>query len=151
MEITQNDREIVMSRIFDAPRELVYRAYTEPEHVVHWWGPAGFTTTIHEMDVRPGGVWRFIMHGPDGKDWPNKIEYSEVVPPERLVYAHGADDDKGPQFHVTTTFEEIDGKTKLESRLLFATKEERDAKIAFGAIEGGKQGHARLDEYLKSM
>lgn len=153
MELTHNasEREIVMTRIFDAPRALVYRAYTDAENIGKWWGPNGFTTTTHEMDVRPGGVWRFIMHGPDGKDWSNKILYKEVVAPERLVYEHGEDNDKGPHFVVTTTFEEMEGgKTKLESRLLFPTKEARDTAAAYG-IEGGKQTHNRLAEYLKTL
>src|SRR6266852_4602923 len=81
----RGDREIVITRLLDAPRELAFQAWTEPQHVAHWWGPNGFTNTIHEMDVRPGGVWRFIMHGPDGTDYKNEIVYVEVVKPERLV------------------------------------------------------------------
>src|SRR5262249_44544159 len=99
------DREIVVTRLFDAPRELVVRAWTEHERLVQWWGPDGFTTTIHEIDVRPGGVWRFIMHGPDGVDYGNKIVYLEVSAPERLVYLHGEDtENDAEQFHVTVTF-----------------------------------------------
>src|ERR1700722_521534 len=90
-------REIAATRIFDAPRELVFRMWTEPEHVAKWWGPIGFTNTIHEMDVRPGGVWRFIMHGPDGVDYPNKNVYLEVVRPDRLVWDHLS----APQFRMT--------------------------------------------------
>ena len=71
-------RELVITRIFDAPRELVWRAWTDPKHVAQWWGPNGFTNTIHEMDVRPGGVWRFVMHGPDGVDYANKIVFGEI-------------------------------------------------------------------------
>src|SRR5262245_59114978 len=82
-------RSIVITRVFDAPRELVYKVCTQPEHVVNWWGPRGFTNTMHGMDVRVGGVWRFTMHGPDGKDYPNKIEYLEVSPPKKLVFLHG--------------------------------------------------------------
>jgi len=76
-----SDREIVTTRVVDAPRELVFRAWTEPEHVGQWWGPNGFTSTIQEMDVRPGGVWRLVMHGPDGTDYPNESIYLEVVRP----------------------------------------------------------------------
>jgi uncharacterized protein YndB with AHSA1/START domain len=76
--------------------------WTDPNHVAQWWGPKGFTNTIHEMDVRPGGVWRFVMHGPDGVDYQNKIVFIEVVKPERLVYDHVS----GPKFHVTVTFTE---------------------------------------------
>jgi len=80
------EREIVMTRVFDAPRELVFQAWTDPMHVAQWWGPEGFSTTIHEMDVRPGGVWRLTMHGPDGRDYKNKMVFLEVARPERLVY-----------------------------------------------------------------
>ena len=83
------DREIVISRILDAPRELVWKAMTNPKHVIHWWGPRGFSTTIEKMDVRPGGVWKHVMHGPDGTDYPNKSVFKEVVKPERLVFSHG--------------------------------------------------------------
>jgi uncharacterized protein YndB with AHSA1/START domain len=146
------DREIVMSRVLDAPRELVWRAYTEAEHVAQWWGPDGFTNTIHEMEVRPGGVWRFMMHGPDGTDYPNRIDFIEVKKPERLVFWHG-DDVPGspPSFQTTVTFEDIGGKTRLTMRLLFETKEARDRTGDFGAIEGGKQTLARLAAYLKTM
>jgi uncharacterized protein YndB with AHSA1/START domain len=83
-----SDREIVATRVFDAPRELVFQMWTDPQHISNWYGPRGFTTTTHEMDVRPGGVWRHVMHGPDGTDYPNEIVYLEVVKPERLVYDH---------------------------------------------------------------
>ncbi|HEU0053538.1 MAG TPA: SRPBCC domain-containing protein, partial [Longimicrobium sp.] len=83
------DREVVQSRVFDAPRELVFDAWTDPAAVAEWFGPDGFTITTYEMDVRPGGVWRFTMHGPDGTDFPNRVDYHEVVRPERLVYDQG--------------------------------------------------------------
>ena len=83
------DREIATSRVFDAPRDLVWEAWTDPKHLARWYGPNGFTVTTHEMDVRPGGVWRLTMHGPDGTDYPNLTRYVEVVRPERLVYEHG--------------------------------------------------------------
>ena len=79
------EREIRITRVFDAPRELVFEAWTDRDQVVEWWGPHGFTTTIHEMDVRPGGVWRFVMHGPDGTDYNNHVVFEEVVEPERLA------------------------------------------------------------------
>ncbi len=142
------DREITTSRVFDAPRELVWKAWTEPDQVTQWWGPNGFTTTIHEMDVRPGGVWRFIMHGPDGVDYPNKIVYIEIVNPERLVYNH-SDEGKPGYFHVTVTFEEQGKKTKITMRSLFASAAERDRVVKeYNAIEGAKQTLARLAEHL---
>lgn len=86
METSTADREIGTTRIFNAPRELVGKAWADPKHVALWWGPNGFTNTISEMSVKPGGTWRFVMHGPDGTDDPNKIVFLEVVKPERLVY-----------------------------------------------------------------
>src|SRR5271169_6856823 len=84
-----SDREIIISRVFDAPRELVWQAMSDPQHVVNWWGPVGFTSTIEKMEFRPGGVWKHVMRGPDGAEYPNKSVFKEIVPPERIVYAHG--------------------------------------------------------------
>jgi uncharacterized protein YndB with AHSA1/START domain len=148
------DREIVITRVFDAPRELVFKAWTDPNHVAHWWGPRGFTTTIHEMDVRPGGVWKLVMHGPDGTDYPNKIIFDEVSPPERLVYTNSGGKKGGPsaQFQNTVTFDEQDGKTRLTMRLLFPSTEARELVAKeYGAIEGGNQTLGRLAEYLAKM
>ena len=146
------DREIVLTRVLDAPRELVFKAWTESMHIAQWWGPRGFTTTIHEMDVRPGGVWRFIMHGPDGRDYRNKIVYHEVVKPEYLSYSQSGDGDK-VRFDAKVTFTvEQSAKTKLTLRLIFATAAERDHVIKeYGAIEGGHQTLARLAQYVTAM
>ena len=147
-----SDREIVTTRVFDAPRELVWKAWTDPYHVAQWWGPRGFTNTIQEMDVRPGGVWRLVMHGPDGTDYPNKIVYIEVVEPERLVYDHGDDEANGLLFHVTVTFAAQGGKTQVTMRALFDTAAQRDQVVEeFGAIEGANQTLDRLGEYLAKM
>ncbi len=148
------DREIVMTRIFDAPRELVWEAWTDPKQVVQWWGPNGFTTTIHEMDVKPGGVWRHTMHGPDGTDYPNKSVFVEVVKPERIVYSHGGGKQGGPgaQFQATWTFAAQGDKTKLTIRMVFKSAAERDQVVKeYGAIEGGKQTLGRLEEHLAKM
>ncbi|HEX8905702.1 MAG TPA: SRPBCC family protein [Longimicrobiaceae bacterium] len=147
------DREIVVTRLVDAPRELVWRVWTEPGHIAKWWGPNGFTNTIHEMDVRPGGIWRFIMHGPDGVDYPNRVDYQEVVRPERLVYLHGDDGgDESRHFHVTVTFADEGGKTRLTMRSIFATPEARDYVVReFGAIDGAHQTLTRLEEYVAKM
>ena len=144
------DREIGTTRLFEAPRALVWQAWTDPAHVAQWWGPQGFTNTVHQMDVRPGGVWRLTMHGPDGVDYPNRITFIEVVPPERLVYLHTDDaDPPGQQFHMTVTFAERDGKTELSMTALFATAEERN-KVAeeHGAVEGMHQTLDRLAAFL---
>lgn len=147
------DREIVITRVLQAPRELVWEAWTNPEHVAKWWGPNGFTNTILSMDVRPGGVWRFIMHGPDGVDYPNKIVFIEVVKPERLVYSHSEDDDvRETDFHTTATFVEHDGKTTVTLRALFVSAEMCQKVIReHGAVEGGNQTLGRLEEYVAKM
>jgi uncharacterized protein YndB with AHSA1/START domain len=150
-ESSTADREIGATRVFDAPRALVWEAWTNPKHVAHWWGPNGFTNTIHEMNVVPGGVWRFMMHGPDGTDWPNKIVFIEVVEPERLVYMHGDDVDPD-QFHVTVTFAEHAGKTTLTMRSVFRTAAERDYVVEkVGAITGMNQHLSKLSDYLAKM
>jgi uncharacterized protein YndB with AHSA1/START domain len=145
------DREIVIVRTVNAPRELVWRAWTEPTHIAAWWGPNGFRTTIHEMDFRVGGVWRFMMHGPDGTDYPNRVVYREIVKPERLVYDH-SDDKPNPSiaFKATITFEDVGGQTKVTLHSVFPTAAARDAVAGF-AVEGGKQTLARLDEHVATM
>jgi uncharacterized protein YndB with AHSA1/START domain len=129
--------------------DLVWSAYTDPKHVPNWWGPRGFTITVHEMDVRPGGAWRFMMHGPNGTNYPNKMEYIEVVKPERLVFLHGSDEeDDVAKFHVTVTFSELGAQTEVVSRMVFNTVEQREETVKFGAIELGNQTFDRLSEYL---
>ena len=146
------DREIMIERTVNAPRELVWRAWTEADQIKAWWGPNGFTTTIHEMDVTVGGVWRFMMHGPDGTDYPNKVVYREIVKPERLVYDHTDDrDPPSQQFQTTVTFAAHGRKTKVTLRALFASAEARAASVKFGAIEGGAQTLARLDQHVATM
>ncbi|HSU29016.1 MAG TPA: SRPBCC family protein [Chitinophagaceae bacterium] len=145
------DREVVIRRLINAPRELVFDAWTDPEHVGEWYGPTGFTITTHEIDIRPGGVWRFIMHGPDGIDYPNYIKYDEVVKPERLAYSHGSSADEPDLFYATITFEEANGKTQLQMKSVFKTKEERDYVVReHKAIEGGNQTVDRFEAYLRS-
>lgn len=148
----QGEREMVITRVLAAPRALVWRAWTNPQHVARWWGPQGFTNTVHEMDVKPGGVWRYIMHSPDGIDYPNKIEYIEVVEPERLVYWHSDDSDIHKRFHVTVTFDEQNGQTSLFMRVLFDTEAERAQMVdEFGALEGLSSTMDCLTAYLKTM
>ena len=147
------DREIVLLRVFDAPRELVFEAWTKPEHAMKWFGPKGFTCTLHEMDVRVGGRWRFDMLGPDGKLYPNRIEYLEIVPNERLVFWHGDDIDNDPKrFYVTITFDmQHNNKTVVTMRQLHPSKEQRDAGIGFGAVELGMQTMDKLAEHLRTL
>ncbi|MDF2678886.1 MAG: hypothetical protein K0R47_76 [Brevibacillus sp.] len=140
-------RELTVTRIFTASRELVFQAWTDPEHLPHWWGPRGFTITVQEIDVQPGGVWRYVMHGPDGVDYDNQIIYHEVLRPERLVYSHG--DGEEEQFRVTVTFAEQGPKTEITMQMLFTSIEElKKAVDQYGAIEGAKSTLDRLEEIL---
>lgn len=151
-QIGARDREIVSTRLFDAPREKVWKAWTEPDRIGEWWGPKGFSTTTEKMDLRPGGAWRFVMHGPDGRDYKNKIVYIEIEKPERLVYRHTGDEEtESVRFHVTVTFAEKDGKTELAMRSVFESAEElRRVDREYGAIEGMHQTLGRLADYLSN-
>jgi len=143
------EREIVLTRVYDAPRSAVWAAWTGPD-TIEWWGPDGFVCTEKERDVRVGGVWRFDMAGPDGTVWPNRIDYLEIVPESKLVMDHG-DDGGDISFLVTVTFDaQQDGKTVLTMRQLHPSREARDAGIGFGAVELGYQTLAKLDARLKA-
>jgi len=151
IDLDTDPRSIIGSRLLDAPRELVFLAFTEPRHLAQWWGPNGFTTTTHSFDFRPGGVWRFVMHGPDGRDYPNRIIYEEIVRPERIVYRHdGGEDVESVQFSQTLTFEDLGGRrTQLTWHGRFPSAEERARVIRDGgADEGLSQTIARLADYL---
>jgi uncharacterized protein YndB with AHSA1/START domain len=153
LDLEQDPRAIIGMRVFDAPRELVWSAWTDPKHLAQWWGPNGFTTTTSAFDMRPGGVWRFVMHGPDGRDYQNRITFDEIVKPERIVYRHDGGEDVEPvQFTQTVTFEDLGGKTKITWRGVFPSAEERDRVIKeYGADKGLVQTLARLAEYLPSL
>jgi uncharacterized protein YndB with AHSA1/START domain len=146
------DREIVITRLLNAPRELVFEAWTDPQHLTQWYGPTGFTTTFQSMDLRVGGVCLFVMHGPDGVDYDNRMDFLEVVKPEKLVYLYGSRQDDPDQFHVTVTFAEERGKTRLTMRSLCKTAAARDKEVKeHGAIEGGNQTVDRLEAHLVQM
>jgi len=146
------DREFTVERVIDAPRQLVFKVWTEPEHLAQWFGPNGFTNTILELDVRPGGVWRHIMHGPDGTDYPNKSIFTEVVPPERLAYTHLGPEGTPVLFDATVTFEEVGTGTRVTMRAVFPTAAERDYLVKeFGAIDAAHQTLDRLAEHLAKL
>jgi uncharacterized protein YndB with AHSA1/START domain len=144
-------REIVIRRFIDAPRERVFDAWTDAAHISNWWGPKGFRTTTYAMDVRPGGIWDFTMHGPGGRDYRNKIEYVEVNRPKFLAYKHsGEAADAAVQFRSTVTFGEMFGKTSLTLRMVFATVEAREHNVkTYHSIEGGKETLERLANMLE--
>lgn len=144
------DREVVLVRVIDARREAVFDAWTDEDAFCRWFGPDGFTCTVRQMDVRPGGRARFDMTAADGTLYTNRFDYLEVVPGERLVMDHGSDIDDDPaRFRVTITFDEqSDGKTVLTLRQLHPTAEQRAAVIGFGAVELGQQTMRKLAHHL---
>ena len=144
------DREIVLSRVLDAPRALVFKVWTEPQHLAAWFGPQGFHTETLEADIRVGGLWRFIFTGPDGTRYENRMLFRTIQPPSLLEMDHGTDIDDDPgRFRVTITFDEqSDGKTVVTLRQLHPTKAQRDAGIGFGAVEFGYQTLQKLADHL---
>lgn len=145
------DQEIVFTRVFNAPRQLVFDAWSNPEHLIQWWGPSGFTNTFHHIDVRPGGQWRFTMHGPDGVDYPNLVQFDEILPHERIAYTHSTGEEADPDFHVEVKFEEQGEKTRLTLAMRFASTEARNSKVEFGVLEGGAQTLDRLGDALAEI
>jgi uncharacterized protein YndB with AHSA1/START domain len=140
------EREIVTTRVVGAARERVFRASADPAHLVHWWGPKGFTNTFHEFDLRPGGTWRFVMHGPDGANYPNKSVFVDVVKPERIVLEHVS----GPHFQLTIALAEHGSKTKITWRMLFEPAAECNRVNRF-ALEANEQNLDRLEAELARM
>lgn len=141
-------RELTIAKMVNAPKKLVWEVWTNPEHIKHWWGPNGFTNTIFEMNVQPGGAWDFIMHGPDGRDYKNKSIYKEVVKYEKLVYDHVS----GPKFQFTVTFTEKGDKTLIAIQMLFETAEERENVVkVFKADIGLKENIYKLEGYLRKI
>jgi uncharacterized protein YndB with AHSA1/START domain len=153
VDLESDPKVILGSRIVDAPRELVWSVWTDPKHLSQWWGPDGFRTTTSAFDFKVGGVWRFVMHGPDGRDYDNRITFDEIVKPERLRYHHGGGDDVEPvQFRTIVTFGDLGGKTRVTLRGEFPTAEERARVIReYGADKGLVQTLARLGEYVEAL
>lgn len=140
--------EIYLTRLYDAPVKMVWEAWTDPEQVAKWWGPRGFTITTHHKDVRTGGTWDYIMHGPDGTDYPNIAKYLEVEKYQRMVYDHGGYHDRPALFRVTVIFTEINGKTKLDFTMACPTAEAATETKKFIKQAGGESTWDRLAEYL---
>lgn len=141
------ENEIVLSRVFDAPRELVFEVYTEPKHLEKWWGPRGFSITVKEMVFEVGGRFRFTMHGPDGRDYPNLMTYREITRPEKIHFLHG-DEEHPSMMTVTLTFLEEGRKTRVTQRTVFQSHDLYKSAKAFGAVELGRQTMDKLGEYL---
>jgi uncharacterized protein YndB with AHSA1/START domain len=148
------DREFVVERIFAAPRELVFQAFSACEHLAEWWGPAGWTLPVCQIDFRPGGVWFYCMAGPGGEQSCGRAVYQEIVEPERIVYTDAFADAQGnvqtelPEMLITLTFAEHDGKTRLTTRTLFASAEDLKTTLDMGMVEGLNETWDRLERYL---
>lgn len=154
VDLDQDPRSIVGTRVFNAPRDLVFAAFSDPKHLAQWWGPVGFTTTTHSFDFWPGGVWRFVMHGPDGRDYQNRVAYDEIVRPERIVYHHGGGDDVEPvQFTTTVTFQDLgNAQTRIVWHGRFPTEQERARVIRdYGADKGLVETLSRLADHLEVL
>ena len=148
-----SDREIVMTRSFDAPRRLVFEAWTKPEHFKHWFGCRHSTLVSCDIDLRLGGAFRFVMTGPDGREHTMHGVYREIVPNARLVFTEGyfTEGFMSNEALVTMTFEERDGQTLFTSRILHLSPEDRDIHLNTGMEKGWAETFDRLEEYLESM
>lgn len=153
----RGDREIVISRVFDAPRKLVWSAWTDPKHISQWWGPRGFDAPPCEIDLRPGGNFVVNLNGPDGNIYPCRGTFREVIEPERIVYDGPPNEPAGcgagipPDATVTITFDEIDAGTELTIHTLLASEQHRQAARAEGFIEGWQQSLNRLAEEIEKV
>jgi uncharacterized protein YndB with AHSA1/START domain len=153
-----DDPVIVIERVFDAPRVLMFKLFTDPSHLVHFWGPHGSTNPVCEMDVRPGGTWVQVMRFPNGDEYRTTSVYLEIVEPERIVYRDVPNDSIGgldglppPQLVTTILFEEIAGKTKLVARVRAQSLAHRDETIRRGFANVVSQGYERIDAYLLTL
>jgi uncharacterized protein YndB with AHSA1/START domain len=148
---TPADREIHIERVFDAPRDRVFAVYTDPRLIPEWWGPRDTTTVVDEMDVRPGGSWRFVMRSADGSESGFRGVYREVTPPERIVQTFEWEGMPGHICVETATFEDLGDRTKVTTVSLFHTTEERDGMLGSGMEGGLNETYARLDELLARL
>lgn len=149
--------ELFMERSFDAPKELVFSTYTEPDHIVHWWGPTGWDTSVKRMEVKPDGVWHYCMRSPEGQESWGKAIYHEVDPPDRLVYTDSFSDEDGneveemPTMLIATEFSSEGKGCKVISSTKFDSQEELQKVIDMQAVEGMAQTYDRLETYLSEL
>ncbi len=144
---TDPDCEILSSRLVKAPREIVFNAWSDPEHLKKWWGPAGFTNTFHEFDFRPGGRWRLTMHGPEQGNYQNECEFLQIKRPSLIAWTRHSK----PHFQVVATFEEMpDGQTKIDFRMLFNTPDEC-RKLKPFVVDKNEENFDRLEKELSTM
>ena len=150
-QATTAEREVVTSRLVRAPRALVWKVFTDPNHLSHWWGPNGFWSSTREYDFRVGGKWLFTMHGPDGTDYLNKVVFDDIDEPNYVFYKHmGEGDTADVFFEAMISFEARGDKTNVTLRSIFATAQERDFVVEkYGAVEGAHQTLSRLDAFAQ--
>ena len=142
-----SDREFVHSRLINAPLERVFRAFSEPEHLARWWGPNGFTSTFHTFDLRVGGKWTFVLHGPDGTDYPNENVFVEVVAPQRVVVEHLSENH---HFYLTITFGSVENNTSVGWRQVFDNVEHKE-RVAHIVEEANEQNLDRLEAEVRNV
>jgi uncharacterized protein YndB with AHSA1/START domain len=142
------DREVTMTRVFDAPRHLVFDAFSKPEILKRWFGPRGWSLRVCEVDLRVGGGFRFVLAGPDGKEMGMRGVYREITPPEGSVHMESFDDFPGAESQVTTVFREEDGKTTMTVKVLYPSQQVRDAVIQSGMEHGAAECYDKLAEEL---
>jgi uncharacterized protein YndB with AHSA1/START domain len=150
-----SDREIVLSRVFDAPRALIFEALSKPEHISQWWGPRGASLGVVEMDFRPGGAWRFVSRDADGNEAGFRGEYREIVPPERVVQTFEFDGMPGHISLETLSLQELDGahggRTKMTVTSVFDSVDDRDGMLHSGMEQGASETYDRLAEFVRKL
>jgi len=157
--VTQRDREIIITRIFNAPRALVWQVWTEPQHIAQWWGPKGFTTRVEELDFRPGGRSRYVMTGPDGTEYPVTGVFQEIIPLERIVgtdefdegFEQTTDMDLPEGMILTATFEDLGAQTRLTLHILHATADDRRKHEEMGVVDGWNSTLDCMEDYLVTL
>ena len=150
--VETTDREIVITRVINAPPALVFEAFTDVRHLSQWWGPEGFSTTTRTFEFREGGAWDFVMHGPDGTDYQEWISWTEIAPPERIALLHGESRGDPNAFESVLTFAPEGAATRIEMRTVFPTNELRDQAVEkYHAIEGGQQTLSNLAAYVTEI
>ncbi len=150
LKVDTANRSVVITRVFDAPRELVFKVLTDPKLLPRWWGPRNLTTKVETMDVRPGGAWRFIQHDPEGNEFAFHGVYREIVPPERLVYTFEYEAMPGHEIIETVTLEDLAGKTKVTDRDVFQSIEDLEGMVKSGMEFGARESFERFAELLEA-
>jgi uncharacterized protein YndB with AHSA1/START domain len=146
-----SEREVVLTREFDAPRELVFEAFSKPEHIRHWWGQKGSTVVVDTMDFRPGGAWRFVERAADGSEHGFRGQYRDIQPPERITWTFEWEGLPGHVSVETMAFEDLGGRTRLVGTTVFDSVEDRDGMVQSGMEQGAAESYDRLEAYLRTL